>query len=144
MRRGIVQVALAGALMLVAAAPAEAGLFAPDSFVNKPLPSNAPLDPNSSTMVTAPPAEVQPEGGETDVPKRPNINTWWCTPRVYTVPADQPTVKVDIVGPSALDPNLQRQFAAGPIPPGAQEDENGPDRNLGIHQPSTDKMWSSG
>jgi hypothetical protein len=141
MRRGGIQVAIVCALMLAGAAPANAGLFAPDSFVNKPLPSTAPLDPNSSTMVTALRLEVQREAADPDVRNRPNINTWWCSPRVYTVPAAQPTVKVDIVGASALDPNLQQQFAAVPIPPGAREDENCTDRNLVIHQPSTDKMW---
>jgi hypothetical protein len=116
-------------------------MFSPDGWRNKPLADDAPLDPLSATMAAAVRLEFQTQMANPDVTKRPVVNTYWCTPRVYTVPAGQPTVQVTITGPSKLDPNLLRQFAAVPIPPDAEPDENCSDHNMVVYQPSTDSLW---
>jgi hypothetical protein len=96
------------------------------------------LDPNSAAMVSAfdeeVAAEVQSDAG-------PNINTTkWSVP-VYTVPADQPTVKVTVTLENIwATPALQAAWDAVPLPPNAQP-AAGTDKHLVVWQPSTDRLW---
>jgi len=71
--------------------------------------------------------------------KGPTINTSaWSVP-LYTVPADQATVKVTLERASRA-PSLQAAWNAVPLPEGAQPG-TGTDKHLVVWQPSTDKLW---
>ncbi len=112
--------------------------FSPTSFWNEQLSANAPLDPNSTVMVNALDQEIstaESDGGG------PTINaTKWSVP-IYTVPADQPTVKVTVMleNPWAT-PALQAAFDAVPLPSNAQP-AAGTDKHLVVWQPSTNRLW---
>jgi len=78
----------------------------------------------------------------------PHIDTArWSVP-IYTVPADQPIVKVKLVPlhepktTPALEADraLQSAWNAVPLPPNAQPAE-GTDKHLVVWQPSTDRLW---
>jgi hypothetical protein len=107
-------------------------LFAPDSVWNRPLAADAELDPASQTLVDKLSAAVT----ESDA--------WIAvkgTSPLYTVPADQPTVRVQ------LDDNtqwwrksLQEAFDAVPIPADAMPAQNN-DAHMTIWQPATDRLW---
>jgi hypothetical protein len=58
---------------------------------------------------------------------------------IYTVPADQPTVKVTLTR-LALSPALQTAWNAVPLPANAQP-AAGTDEHLVVWQPSTDRLW---
>ena len=116
---------------------ASAQLFAPNSYRNQPLANNAPIDPNSATMVQDLDSQVQ-SGDLGNSP--PWINTTSYSDPVYTVPATQPKVKVTVVGDSSGDQTLQTQFKAVPLPSNAVPDP-GTDGSLTVYQPSTDKLW---
>jgi len=76
---------------------------------------------------------------EEEARKGPAINTTaWSVP-VYTVPADQPTVKVTLERASRA-PALQAAWDAVPMPANAQP-AAGSDKHLVVWQPSTDRMW---
>jgi hypothetical protein len=64
----------------------------------------------------------------------------WSTP-VYTVPFDQPRVKVQ--APPGATPGLQEQWNEVPLPPDAQpaQPHNGGDKVLVVWQPSTNTLW---
>ncbi len=110
--------------------------FSPTSFWNEPLPSDAPLDENSSAVVSAFDEEVALEEKSRTGPW---INTTsWSVP-VYTVSASQPTVEVQIVE-NWPEPALQSAWSAVPLPPNAAP-ALGNDRHLVVWQPSTDRMW---
>jgi hypothetical protein len=118
-----------------APAAANARLFAPDSVWDAPLPSNAPLDPSNATLVKTLRATVAQ-----------NVAAGWGpwiattqTTSLYTVPADQRTVRVAL-DPASWKAGLQQTFEAVPIPPNA-EPGGGPDAHLTIWQPSTDRLW---
>jgi hypothetical protein len=69
-----------------------------------------------------------------------NINTTaWSVP-IYTVPRNQPAVKVRLNKPHARRSTLQAAWNAVPIPPDAQPAE-GTDKSLVVWQPSTDRLW---
>jgi hypothetical protein len=103
---------------------------------NKSLPADAPLDPNSAKVVGAFTEEV---GTEERAGKGPNVNTThWSVP-IYTVPPDQPTVKVTLEDASRA-PALQKAWDAVPLPPDAQP-AAGTDKHLVVWQPSTDRLW---
>jgi hypothetical protein len=130
----------AGAALPVAAAsgpPAGAAssrLFAPDSFWNAPLGADAPLDARSATYV----GELRRQL----TLWLPWINTTQHSVPVHTVPAGQPTVPVTL-DKTSNDPQtaaLREAFRAVPIPPDAVP-AAGVDKNLVVHQPSTDSMW---
>jgi hypothetical protein len=110
--------------------------FARTSFWNEPLAANAPLDPTSAALVGALDekitAEEQAENG-------PWINTTEYSIPVYTVPAHQPTVPVQLLDkkPNAA---LSSAWSAVPLPPNAQP-AIGTDGVLAIWQPSTDRLW---
>ena len=69
----------------------------------------------------------------------PYINTTQYSSPVYTVPADQPTVRVQLDSDSAA-PDLRAAFEQVPIPPNAVP-AAGTDGHMIVHQPSTDTMW---
>ncbi len=111
--------------------------FAPGSFWNRPLPAGAPLDPSSTAVMGAFDKEI---AREEEAGKGPaNINTTaWSVP-IYTVAANQPTVKV------ALErvwraPALQAAWEAVPLPPDARP-AAGTDAHLVVWQPSRDRLW---
>ena len=104
--------------------------YAPDSYVNKPLADNAPLDPQSAVMVQRLVSQVNESHawiGTTDYYD-------YGVP-IYTVPAGQPTVRV-----STPSSGLQPQFEAVPLPADALPDA-GTDGHLVVYQPSTDTTW---
>jgi hypothetical protein len=120
------------------AAPAGADVFAPDSYVEKPLADDAPLDPNSATMIATLRLEIEQQFNAPRVQDKPTVDNLWCTPHVYTVPASQPLVDVDL--PADASPALRQQLSKVPIPSHAWTG-NCPDFPLVINQPSTNKMW---
>ncbi|HWE11722.1 MAG TPA: hypothetical protein VG325_20410 [Solirubrobacteraceae bacterium] len=103
--------------------------FAPTSFWNAPLPSTAPVDPNSPAYVSDLVSQVQQYGAW--------MNTTWYSVPVYVVPAGQPTVKVTV---NTWAPDLQQAWNAVPIPAGAVA-AKGTDQSMAVWQPSSDKMW---
>lgn len=103
--------------------------FSPTSFWNAPLPSNAPIDPNSQTYVNDLNSQISQYGLW--------MNTNQYSTPAYVVPADQPTVKVTL---DTWGPDLQQQFDAVPIPAGATA-AAGTDEHMTVWQPSTDKLW---
>jgi hypothetical protein len=127
---------LVACIALVVGPAGNAGAaFAPDSFVNRTLPDNAPLDPQSPVMAQRIKAQID------GLPTQPS-HAWIGTTDyydygvpIYTVPASQPTVRV-----STPATNLQPQFEAVPLPPDAFPDP-GTDGNLVVYQPSTDTLW---
>jgi hypothetical protein len=130
-----------------AAGPAAGGLaqpaakepfrfFAPTSFWNTPLAASEPVAPNSAELVAALDAEI---ASMEQAGTGPWIDTKsWSVP-IYTVPRDQPTVRVQISpGPSSRA--LQRAWDAVPLPPDAQP-AGGTDGHLVVWQPSRDRLW---
>jgi hypothetical protein len=103
--------------------------FSPTSFWNTPLAANAALDPNSQAYVSDLVSQVNSYGVW--------MNTTSYSIPAYVVPATQPTVTVHL---TTWAPDLQQQFNAVPIPPGAKA-AAGTDGSLTVWQPATDKMW---
>lgn len=122
---------VAAALSIVSPAAAGATPFAPDSFWNAPLADNAPVDPQSATWVTD--LLRQAKWGT-------YLNTTGYGVPVVDVPADQPTVAVQIdrTGPAAM--GLQDALVDVPLPADAQP-ASGTDGTLVINQPGADRMW---
>jgi hypothetical protein len=111
--------------------------FSPSSFWNEAVPADAPLDPSSNADVGAfaTTLAADAQAGKAAV----NINsTAWSIP-IYTVPADQPTVKVTLedAAPSSA---LQSAWAAVPLPADAQP-AAGSDEHLVVWQPSSEELW---
>jgi hypothetical protein len=116
--------------------PPSSRLFAEDSVWNAPLPANAPLDPASPALVSALRATVaQNEAAATG----PWIESGQTT-TFYTVPADQPTVRMQLTPSATWKNGLQRTFNAVPIPANARP-ADGPDAHMTIWQPTTDRLW---
>ena len=112
--------------------------FSPTSFWNEELPANAPLDPSSAAIVGAFDQEIAKEDAAKE--GQATINTTaWSVP-VYTVPADQPTVKVTLENATGGRAALQSAWDAVPLPANAQP-AAGSDKHLVVWQPSTDKLW---
>jgi hypothetical protein len=65
------------------------------------------------------------------------INTWAYSSSIYTVPIDQPHVRVTL---DTTMPTLQAAFASVPLPPNAVP-ASGTDGHLVVWQPSTDRYW---
>lgn len=108
--------------------------FAPTSVWTAPLPKQAAVDPASPLLVGALDAVVEEELSR-------KIGPWititgFSTP-IYTVPADQPTVRVLL---ESNNQALQQAFSAVPLPPDAQP-ASGSDAQLTVWQPSTDRLW---
>jgi hypothetical protein len=70
----------------------------------------------------------------------PWINTTSSSIPVYTVAADQPTVRVSLEEKASTAPALQAAWSAVPLPPTAQP-AVGSDKVLVLWQPSTDRLW---
>jgi hypothetical protein len=118
-------------VLMLAGWPAGArAQFAPTSAWDAPLADDAPLVADSAELV----AELR---RQVALPSGAWINTSSYSTPVYTVPADQPTVRV------ALDVGylpLQRDFEAVPLPDTARP-APGSDAHLTVYQPSTDTLW---
>jgi hypothetical protein len=113
-----------------------ARFFSPKSFWNEQIPAGAALDPDSAPITAHLLKEVS-HGYSGGMP--PTINTTSYSPPIYTVAADQPTVRV------ALDrdgyaPDLESAFAAVPLPDDARTAQ-GTDAELVVWQPATDTLW---
>ncbi|HEX4436212.1 MAG TPA: hypothetical protein VH061_05395 [Solirubrobacteraceae bacterium] len=110
-------------------------MFAATSVWNEPVPADAPLDPSSESAIVALSREEQAEQAERHGPA---INTKsWSVP-IYTVPLDQPLVRVTLVG--ANSSALQSAWNLVPLPSDAHP-AAGTDEHLVVWQPSTDRMW---
>jgi hypothetical protein len=103
--------------------------FSPTSFWNQPLASDAPLDALSSAYT----ADLRRQLTQW----LPWINTTKFSSPVYTVPADQPTVRVKL---DNVQRDLQAAWERVPIPPDAHP-ADGSDHTMIVWQPSTDTMW---
>ncbi len=119
------------------AATASRGVFASTSFWYTPIPTNVTLDPNSANYA----AEFQRQVAAyyQDV----GINTTSYASPVYTATSSTPTTRVqvwDCQNKGYLDPNLQAQWTAVPIPSYATPSA-GTDGEMTVYQPSTDTMW---
>lgn len=119
-----------------ATSPVPFRFFSPTSIWNESVAAGAALDPRSAQYVGALDALV---ASEQQTGHGPWINTKSYSVPVYTVPADQPTVRVTLTRP-APEPALQRAFAAVPLPSTAQP-ALGTDGELVLWQPGTDRLW---
>jgi hypothetical protein len=144
MHRATLSATLAALVCLAALGPTPAAasgeapfrFFAAGSPWNQPVPGAAPLSASSGEFIGALSREVSREL-ETD--QGPSISTTSSSVPVYTVPAGQPTVPVQLVSQFAV-PALSSAWGAVPLPPAAQPAE-GKDRHLLLWQPSTDHLW---
>jgi hypothetical protein len=103
--------------------------FTPDSVWNKPLPDDAPLTSNSSTLSGTLAWEAAAFGSW--------LNTSSYSTGVYTVPADQPKQHVTL---DTSNVKLAGDFDQVPLPPDAHP-AAGTDGHLVVWQPSTQTMW---
>ncbi len=110
--------------------------FAPGSAWNRPVPASARLAPRSTDLVRAFDAVVLREDR---VKHPPSINTIYYSVPIYTVPANQPAVMVQLVN-HRPEPALQSAWDAVPLPTNAQP-AAGTDKHLVVSQPSTDRLW---
>jgi hypothetical protein len=108
--------------------------FSPTSFWNEPLAAGAALAPASAEMAKHFSEEIKHDTSNKDPPW---INTTSESVPIYTVPANQPTVRVKL---NASAPLLQAAWSAVPLPPTAKA-AAGTDKVLVVWQPSTDKLW---
>jgi hypothetical protein len=112
--------------------------FSTTSFWNMPVPTDATLDPNSTALVQTLDATV---AAEQLTQKGPWINTTSYSVPIYTVPANQPTVPVQLGrATSRANRGLQAAWRAVPLPADAQP-APGTDALLVVWQPSTDRLW---
>jgi hypothetical protein len=110
--------------------------FSPTGFWNSPVPTGAALAPRSPQIVEALATEVRQELA-TEI--GPWISTASYSVPIYTVPADQPTVRVRLVGhPEAAA--LRAAWSSVPIPPSATP-AIGSDGHLVVWQPHSDRLW---
>jgi hypothetical protein len=111
--------------------PERGQFFSPDSVWNTPVPRDAEIDPASDVVV----AELarQASGGATFNYRRYSIP-------VYTVPEDQPTVRVRDSDDGFMDQDHPLAWGDVPLPPDAAA-ADGEDRHLVVWQPSTDTLW---
>ncbi len=108
---------------------------------NQPLASNAPLDPQSGALVGAFDAVVAQEEAEdavlTNIPWMNIVTTSYSVP-IYTVPVNQPMVRVTLKGGKATA--LQAAWSEVPLPPYAKP-AAGSDGHLVVWQPATNRLW---
>jgi hypothetical protein len=110
--------------------------FSPTSLWNAPVSGGAQLDPSSAAVVAAFSEEVAVDAA---AGRGPSINTIkWSVP-LYTVPADQPTLRVRLASASP-EPALQSAWDAVPLPSNAHP-AAGSDGHLALWQPSTGRLW---
>jgi hypothetical protein len=104
---------------------------------NTPLPSSAPLDPNSTAIVADLEGQVQTPYGEV------SLNTDRYSAPIYTVPAGQATVNVtwnNCLGAGSESPSLAAGLSNVPIPAGAVP-STGSDGEMVVYQPSSNTEW---
>lgn len=118
------------------AKPTHFRFFSPSSFWNAPLAGNAPLDPNSAELSGAF-VEAAMYGFQTG--NGPWINTIDYSVPIYTVPANQPAVRVQLASQFS-SPALQSAWNEVPLPAEAHP-AAGTDGVLVVWQPSTDRLW---
>jgi hypothetical protein len=110
--------------------------FSARSFWNKPSRPDEPLDPKSKPTVEFLGSLVAAE-------QRQGIGPWIETTEysvpIYTVPAGQPTVRVELAS-RFREPTLQAAWRAVPLPAGARP-AAGSDGHLVVWQPSRQRMW---
>jgi hypothetical protein len=132
------------ALFLMVAAPALARqvqvyparpVFAADSFWYRPIPADAPLNPNSAAYV----AEFLRQYHA--YYQTVGINTTSYSAPVYVAGPETKAVTVaQWPCQNNRDANLAKQWTAVPIPSDIQP-ADGTDAEMVIYQPSTDSMW---
>jgi hypothetical protein len=110
--------------------------FAPTSPWNEALEDGTPLDLDSGLLAGAFATEVS---NEIQTGRGPSISTSSYGVSLYTVPADQPTVPVQLISPLS-DPALDSALSAVPLPESARP-AAGSDGHLVVWQPSTDRLW---
>jgi hypothetical protein len=110
--------------------------FSPRSFWNTPVAGEAALDPASEPVVAAFVAEIQRELKAHD---GPGISTTSYGVPIYTVPRDQPQVRVELKSARPA-PALQAAWQEVPLPDGARP-AGGTDATLVLSQPGTDRLW---
>ncbi|MGD9697167.1 MAG: hypothetical protein AB7V42_16070 [Thermoleophilia bacterium] len=109
--------------------------FSPTSIWNAPLAANAALDDNSAAIVADLAGQVR--SSNTGVGW---INTDQYSTPVYTVPASQKKINVNVQSGQTVDAVERAAFTGVPIPPNARP-SNGSDHHLVIYQPSSNTMW---
>jgi hypothetical protein len=112
-------------------------VFSPTSFWYTPIPTDAPLHPNSANLVK----DFLRQ--KSTYYNTVNINTRKYTSPVYAVGAEVPTVKVaqwDCQKKGMTDKGLAEQWSAVPIPDYAAPSK-GTDGEMTIYQPATDSLW---
>jgi hypothetical protein len=112
-------------------------VFAPNSFWYTPIPTDAPLHPNSAGFVRNFLRQIEKYYGTV------GINTTAYSSPIYIVNAEVASVPVtqwDCQKKGYLDSQLAQQWEAVPIPSYAQP-ADGTDAEMTIYQPSTDTMW---
>jgi hypothetical protein len=113
-------------------------LFSPSSFWNAPLPDDAEVDARSAHLVKILADEAAKEARKGNGPW---LETSSYTTPLYTVPGDQPTIKVALSNPDVeWRKSLQAAFQEVPMPKRAQP-ASGTDGHLTVWQPSKDKLW---
>jgi hypothetical protein len=110
--------------------------FSPRSFWNRPVPDHARLDRRSAAVMSAFDDEVV---AEEHTNRGPWINTVTYSVPIYTVPADEPKVRVTL-GRFPVMHALQSAWNAVPLPLDARP-AAGSDGHLVVWQPSTDRLW---
>jgi hypothetical protein len=136
-----------GAIVLAAAvlfaSPAIAGggshypKFAPDSFWYRPIPRNAPLNPNSPAYVQEFLRQLVLFRGTV------GINTTAYSSPIYIADGDARPATVtpwDCHRSGHIDKRLADQWRSVPIPSYA-EPADGTDAEMTVYQPSSDTMW---
>jgi hypothetical protein len=113
-------------------------LFAPTSVWNAPLPRDAPIDPDSASLVTRFVREIRTEQA---LGTGPWIQTTESSTPLYVVPADQRRVPVKLdIAPAEWNATLRSALASIPIPAGARP-AAGSDAHITIWQPARDRLW---
>ncbi len=132
------------AVVLVSTGPRERShavareqLFSPTSVWNAPLPRDATVDPRSQAMTAWLLAQVQHEFADGPDPEIEGVSD--STP-IYRVTANQRPVPVTLENDQPWARTLARALRAVPIPADARPSP-GPDQELTIYQPATDRLW---
>ena len=110
--------------------------FSPHSFWNEPVPADAAVDSNSATLVAALATET---AGELQAGNGPFITTSPYGVPIYRVPANQPTVSVELAEHPG-ERALRAAWRAVPLPARARP-AAGSDGHLVVWQPHSDRLW---
>lgn len=109
-------------------------VFAATSFWYRPIPVDAPLNPDSVGMLQNFLAQIPTYYGDVDL----DVKSW--TAPIYEPAAGTPTIAVK--QSRTPNPGLAAQWAAVPMPSYAQiPDITDTDKEVVLYQPSTDEMW---